>query len=52
MRLLTEQEVSDMLQVSRRTVKRLRIPCVRLGRLVRWELAAVTKFVEARRSRA
>ena len=46
--LLTIQEVAGILRVSPKQVRRLKIPCVHIGRLVRFSLADVTRFVEAR----
>jgi excisionase family DNA binding protein len=52
-RLLTLAEVADMLQVSQKTVQRLvarrRLPCIRLGRVVRFSPADLLRFVEARK---
>lgn len=48
-KLLTEVEVAEMLHVSTKTVRRIRMPRIRIGRVVRYSLADVTKFVEARR---
>jgi excisionase family DNA binding protein len=47
--LLTTEQVAELLAVSERTVRRLRVPTVRLGRLVRYKAADVARFVEARR---
>lgn len=50
--LLTLEQVAELLSVSPRTVRRLRIPTVRLGRLVRYRASDVARFVEARRCHA
>jgi len=50
--LLTTAEVAQFLAVSERTVKRLiarrRLPCVRIGRSVRFQRQAVFRWLEAR----
>ena len=51
-RLLTLAEVANFLSVSPKTVRRLRIPCVRLGRLVRFRTSDVERFLAARRFHA
>jgi excisionase family DNA binding protein len=51
-RLLTLPEVAEYLSVSPRTVRRLigrGLPCVRLGRVVRFRPADLLRFVEARK---
>jgi len=51
-RLLTLAEVADFLSVSPKTVRRLigrGLPCVRLGRVVRFRQADLLRFVEARK---
>ena len=51
-RLLTLHEVAAILAVSPRTVRRLLgrgLPCVRLGRVVRFRAADLLRFVEARK---
>jgi len=51
-RLLTLAEVADFLSVSPKTVRRLiarGLPCVRLGRVVRFRPADLLRFVEARK---
>ena len=53
LRLLTLAEVAGFLRVSPKTVRRLvasgRLRCVRLGRVLRFQLADLFRFVEARR---
>jgi len=46
--LLTIDEVARLLSVSTKTVRRLRIPCVRLGRLLRYRPSDVERFLAAR----
>ena len=51
-RLLTLPEVAEFLSVSPKTVRRLigrGLPCVRLGRVVRFRQADLLRFVEARK---
>lgn len=51
-RLLTLSEVAEYLCVSPKTVRRLvrrGLPCVRLGRVVRFRPADLLRFVEARK---
>lgn len=52
-RLMTLPEVARMLQLSDKTVRRLvaarRIPCVRLGRQIRFVPSEVFRWVEARK---
>jgi len=51
-RLLTLPEVAAFLSVSPKTVRRLigrELPCVRLGRVVRFRQADLLRFVEARK---
>ncbi|MBI5836500.1 MAG: helix-turn-helix domain-containing protein [Candidatus Eisenbacteria bacterium] len=52
-RLLTIPEIADLLQLSGRTIRRLvasrRLPCVRLGRQLRFDPADVVRFVTARK---
>lgn len=51
-RLLTLPEVAEYLGVSAKTVRRLLgrgLPCVRLGRVVRFRQADLLRFVEARK---
>jgi len=50
--LLTIDQVAQRLKVSTKTVRRLRIPCVRLGRLVRFHASDVERFLAARRFHA
>ena len=50
--LLTIEQVADHLGVSKKTVRRLigrGLPCVRLGRVVRFRQADLLRFVEARK---
>jgi excisionase family DNA binding protein len=47
--LLTLPEVARLLNLSTRTVRRLRIPCVRIGRSVRYCPSDVERFLAARR---
>ncbi len=50
-RLLTLRELAEALQVSETTVRRLvarrRIPCIRLGRVLRFSPADLLRFTEA-----
>lgn len=46
--LLTIEEVAKLLSVSTKTVRRLRIPCVRLGRLLRFRPSDVERFLATR----
>lgn len=51
-RLLTIHDVAEYLSVSPKTVQRLvrrGLPCVRLGRVVRFRPADLLRFVEARK---
>lgn len=51
-RLLTLPEVAAYLSVSPKTIRRLvgrGLPCVRLGRVVRFRQADLLRFVEARK---
>jgi excisionase family DNA binding protein len=50
--LLTIQQVAEYLNVSVKTVRRMRLPCVRLGRLVRYDPRELTRFLAARRHHA
>jgi len=51
--LLTLAEVAEMLSVSQKTVRRLvagrKLPCIRLGRVLRFQPADLFRFVEARK---
>ena len=51
--LLTIEQVAHLLGVSSKTVRRLvagrRLPCVRLGRVLRFQQADLLRFVEARK---
>lgn len=51
-RLLTLPEVAAFLSVSPKTVRRLRIPCFRIGRSVRYRPSDVERFLAARRFHA
>lgn len=49
-RLLTGADVAELLRVSEKTVKRLPIPRVTLGkRTIRYELADVQRYIEGRK---
>ena len=52
-RLLTIDQIAAYLQVSAKTVRRLvasrRLPCIRLGRVLRFQQADVFRFIEARK---
>jgi len=50
--LLTASEVCELLRVSSRHLRRLAVPCVRFGRLVRYRRGDVFRWVEARRDSA
>jgi excisionase family DNA binding protein len=51
--LLTIRSFADVLGISEKTARRLvwtgRIPCVRIGRVVRLDPADVSRFVAARK---
>ena len=50
--LLTIDEVAAVLKVSPKTIRRLiarGLPCVRLGRVIRFQQADLLRFVEARK---
>ena len=51
--LLTLHELAQVLRLSEKTVRRLvaarRIPCIRLGRVLRFRSADLLRFVEARK---
>jgi excisionase family DNA binding protein len=51
--LLTIEQVAHIFGVSSKTVRRLvagrRLPCVRLGRVLRFQQADLLRFVEARK---
>jgi excisionase family DNA binding protein len=51
-RLLTIDEVADRLAVSRRTIRRLvasrRLPCLRVGRQLRFAPDALSRWLSAR----
>ena len=52
-RLLTLEQLSHLLQLHERTIRRLvarrRLPCVRLGRSVRFDPADVARWLAARK---
>ena len=52
-RLMTLVEVADYLRVSAKTIRRLvagrKLPCIRLGRVLRFQPADVDRWVEARK---
>lgn len=50
--LLTIGQVAEALCVSTKTVRRLRIPCFRIGRSVRYRPSDVERFLAARRFHA
>ena len=51
--LLTLQELAQILRLSDKTIRRLvaarRLPCIRLGRVLRFRPADLLRFVEARK---
>jgi putative molybdopterin biosynthesis protein len=52
--LLTPDEVAAMLQIARKTVvvmaREGRIPCVRVGKLVRFDPADIERWINGQRS--
>ena len=52
--LLTPDEVADMLRVARKTVvvmaREDRIPCIRIGRFVRFDAAEIDRWIDNQRS--
>ena len=50
--LLTLKQVAEFLQVSTKTVRRLRIPCLHIGRAIRYRPSDVERFLAARRFHA
>jgi excisionase family DNA binding protein len=52
--LLTPEEVAEMLQIARKTVvvmaREGRIPCIRIGRFVRFDPAAIDRWLDRQRS--
>ena len=46
--LLTRKEVAELLKVSTKTVERLPIPYLKVGRLPRYRREDVVKYVEGR----
>ena len=51
-RLLTLQQVAAYLQLSTKSVRRLRMPCLRIGRAIRYRPSDVERFLAARRFHA
>ena len=51
--LLTPDEVADMLQIARKTVvvmaREHRIPCIRIGRIVRFDPAEIDRWIDSQR---
>ena len=50
--LLTLAELAKRLQLSPKTIRRLRIPCLRIGRALRYRPSDVERFLAARRFHA
>ena len=50
--LLTLPELAKRLQLSPKTIRRLRIPCLRIGRALRYRPSDVERFLAARRFHA
>ena len=52
-RLLTLHELAQLLSLSDKTIRRMvaarRLPCIRLGRVLRFRPADLLRFVEARK---
>lgn len=52
--LLTPDEVAEMILVARKTVvvmaREGRIPCIRIGRLVRFDAAEIDRWIDGQRS--
>jgi len=52
--LLTPDEVAEMLRVARKTVvvmaREKRIPCIRIGRFVRFEPGEIARWLDSRRT--
>lgn len=52
-KLLTLREVAELLRVSEKSVRRLvayrRLPCVRIGRALRFQSSDVLRWISARR---
>lgn len=52
--LLTPDEVAEMLQIARKTVvvmtREGRIPCIRLGRVLRFDPAEIDRWIDSQRS--
>ena len=48
--VMTGPEVADMLQVSKRTVERLNLPSLKIGRLRRYLLSDVLDYLKAKAS--
>ena len=52
--LLIPDEVAEMLQIARKTVvvmaREERIPCIRIGRIVRFDAAEIDRWIDSQRS--
>jgi len=52
--LLTPDEVADMIRVARKTVvvmaREGRIPCIRIGRFVRFDAPEIDRWIDSQRS--
>ena len=52
--LLTPDEVAEMLQIAHKTVvvmaREQRIPCIRIGRIVRFDPAEIDRWIDNQRS--
>ena len=52
--LLTADDVAEMLQIARKTVvvmaREQRIPCIRIGRFVRFDPAEIDRWIDSQRS--
>ena len=52
--LLTPDEVAEMLQIARKTVvvmaREERIPCIRLGRVLRFDPSEIDRWIDGQRS--
>ena len=53
-KLLTPDEVAEMLRIARKTVvvmaREERIPCIRVGRFVRFDRAEIDRWINSHRS--